>query len=61
MSFKLFVFSIYSKRVSQRFRLGFWGVFVVDAVFPPTAYERVQKRQYTGQIDVAINTNQLHV
>jgi hypothetical protein len=38
---------------SQRLRLGFWGFFVTVSVFSPTAYERVQKRQYTGQMEVA--------
>jgi hypothetical protein len=42
------------KTTSHRLRLGFCGDFETVSVFAPTAYDRVQKRQYTGQIDVAV-------
>jgi hypothetical protein len=45
------------KTTSHRRRLGFCGDFATVSVFAPTAYERVQNRQYTGQIEVAVKVS----
>lgn len=42
------------KTTSHRRLLGFCGDLETVSVLAPTAYERVQNRQYTGQIDVAV-------
>lgn len=41
------------KMTSHRVRLGLCGLLSAVSVFGPTAYDRVQNRQYTGQIEVA--------
>jgi hypothetical protein len=44
---------MYSNMACQRLRLGLFGTFSTVSVWAPTEYDRVQKRQYTGQMEVA--------
>lgn len=53
MSCRLGSFSMCWNTTSHRLRLGFCGSLETVSVLAPTAYERVQNRQYTGQIEVA--------
>jgi hypothetical protein len=40
------------------FSVGLTEDFLTDSVGAPTAYDRVQKRQYTGQTEVAAENDQ---
>lgn len=47
------VSSIYLNAASHLFRIGFICCFVTSLVSAPTAYDRVQNRQYVGQTAIA--------